>query len=418
MENRTRSIVFLHRKGIGLVLLVATAMLASCSLGIAAETEMPATPMGQTSESSVVDFPGVRSVLLTATSNGKVYAALGSDQSILIASSSDGGKTFSEPVLASADIVVHVLAVERPAVAVNGEDFVAAAWLEPADDHASAAIWYANSSDGGRTFSEPAQVTVDDGSEIVMVQIALDEDGNPYLTWLNDGTLRFTYSEDAGESFIETQTIGNGACECCQPSMLIRNSQVSIAYRSLEAQAEGNDIRDIVVSTSKDGGRTFDPFTRVSDDHWYLNACPIAGPSLVSHTDTLFIAWMDGRQSEPNKPYNGNIWFSISKDMGQSFSPNLKINPNPEVHQTMPSLAAGMNGRIHLAWELHEAAAQTISYAFSDDGGDTFSAPLELVKADQANSFVRMPSLIATSTGRILLAWQDSQGAHIRSWTE
>jgi hypothetical protein len=417
MENRTRSIVFLHRKGIGLALLVATAMLASCSPGIAAETETPATTMGHTSELSVVDFPGVRSVALAATSNGKVYAAMGSEQSILIASSTDGGKTFSEPSLASADIAVHVLPVERPAIAVNGEDFVAVAWLEPADDHASAAVWHAKSSDGGKTFSKPAQVTVDEGGEIVMVQIALDEGGNPYLAWLNDGTLRFTYSENAGESFIGTQTIGNGACECCQPSLLIKNSQVSIAYRSLEAQAEGNDIRDIVVSTSKDGGQTFDPFSRVSDEHWYLNACPIAGPSFVSLADTLFIAWMDGRQSEPNKPYNGNIWLSISKDMGRSFSPNLKINPNPEVHQTMPSLAVGMNGRIHLAWELHAAAAQTISYAFSDDG-DNFSAPLELVKADQANGSVRMPSLIATSTGRILLAWQDNQGAHIRSWTE
>lgn len=418
MENRIRFITFLSRKGIVLALLAITTALASCAPEITAETEVPETIISQAPESSVVDFSNARSIALAVTPNGKVYAALGSGQSILIASSADGGETFSEPVPVSADIAAHVLPVERPAIAVYGEDIVAATWLEPASDYMSAAVWYAKSSDGGMTFSQPVQVTVDEGHEIVMVQTLFDEAGNPYLAWLKDGTLRFTYSKDAGETFVDTQTIGGGACECCQPSMLFKNGQMSIAYRSLEPQADGNDIRDIVVSTSKDGGRTFEPFTRVSDEHWYLNACPIAGPSLVSFSDTLYIAWMDGRRSEPNKPYNGSVWFSVSRDMGRSFSPNLKINPDANVHQTMPSLAVDMNGRIHLAWELHGTAAQTINYAFSDDGGATFSTPLELVKADQSNGSVRMPSLVTTSTGRILLAWQDNRGAHIRSWSE
>ncbi len=418
MENRIRYVAFLFRKGIGLALLALTTVLASCAPEGTVETEVPETVVSQAPEASVVDFPSARSIALAVTPNGKVYAALGSGQSILIASSTDGGETFNEPVAVSADIAAHVLPVERPAIAVHGEDVVAAAWLEPASDYMSATVWYARSADGGMTFSQPVQVTVDEGHEIVMVQTLFDEGGNPYLAWLKDGTLRFTYSEDAGKTFVETQTIGDGACECCQPSMLLKNGQISIAYRSLEPQTDGNDIRDIVVAASTDGGRTFNPFVRVSDEHWYLNACPIAGPSLVSFSDTLYIAWMDGRRSEPNKPYNGSVWFSVSTDMGRSFSPNLKINPNADAHQTMPSLAVDMNGRIHLAWEFHGTADQTISYAVSDDGGATFSAPLELVKADQANGSVRMPSLIAASTGRILLAWQDNRGAHIRAWSE
>ncbi|HCB00855.1 MAG TPA: hypothetical protein DEP19_00590 [Anaerolineae bacterium] len=368
------------------------------------------------SQTSRVDFPQVQSVSLASTPNGKIYIALGAHHTISIASSTDGGKTFSEPILASSNVNAHVLPVERPVLAVHNENIVATAWLEQSADFTSATIWYTSSNDGGQTFSEPIQVATDSGFEIVMVQVVFNQDGNPLLTWLTDGTLRYTYSDTFGESFAQVQTIEGGACECCQPSLIAMGEQVWMAYRGLELHTDGNNIRDILVAISNDGGKTYQSTTRVSDAHWYLNACPIAGPSFASFEDTLYITWMDGREAEANTKFTGSVWFSSSTDLGKSFSPNVKINPNPEIHQTMPFMAIDTNGDIHLVWETHSSDAQNIQYAYSNDNGNTFSKAQALVNSD--NGTPRMPVLVTTPNNEFVLAWIDTSGAHVLSWME
>lgn len=385
------------------ILLLISLLLASCA------TE-------STSPSFLLDFPHAQSVSLASTSSGKIYIALGANHSILIASSIDGGKTFSEPVLASSNSTAHVLPVERPVLAIHNEENVATAWLEQSSDFTSATIWYASSNDGGKTFSEPVQVGVDSGYEIVMVQVALNQNGNPLLTWLTDGTLRYTYSNDFGKSFEQVQTIEGGACECCQPSLIAQGDQVWMAYRGLEPQTDGNQIRDILVVTSNDGGKTYQKTTRVSDGHWYLNACPIAGPSFVTSNNTLYIAWMDGREAQPNTKFTGSVWFSYSTDFGKSFSPNIKINPNSDVHQTLPFMTIDSNNHIHLVWESHSLEEQTIQYAYSDDNGSTFSKAKEVVKSE--NGTPRMPVMVTTPSNQIAIAWIDNTGVHVLSWAK
>jgi hypothetical protein len=376
-------------------------------------TERPPTVALKIDETTINHFPSMMSFSLTTTPGGKVYAALGGHAGILVVSSTNGGKRFGEPVSASGDAPVHVLPVERPALASFGEETVAVAWLEQAKDFSGASVWLAISTNGGKTFGSAMEVTAEQGREVVMIQILLDESGNPMLAWLNDGTLRFTRSNDSGKTFNEVQVIGPGACECCQPGLAMKDGKVHIAYRGLEKQIDGNDIRDILLSTSSDGGQTFNPFTRVNDEHWILNACPIAGPSMAIFEDDVYVAWMDGRQAEPNQPYNGSVWFSISQDGGKTFSSNMQINPNPGVHQTVPSLAVDANGHIHLAWENHSADGQTIQYSISEDGGATFSEPRELT-----SGFPRMPLLLTLPSGEILLGWQDHTGIHVQTWME
>ncbi|MCQ3938228.1 MAG: hypothetical protein DPW18_14445 [Chloroflexi bacterium] len=412
MENRTFLTRSLIKAG-HFAVLTASLFLNACAPAAPPSTDPPPASPPQITEVATSDFPSAISFSLTATPGGKVYAALGGHEGILVASSTDGGRSFSEPVNASGDAPVHVLPVERPALASFGEDTVAVAWLEQADDFSGASVWLALSTDGGMTFDAPVQAAAEQGGEVVMVQVLLDESGSPMLAWLNDGTLRFTRSIDSGAAFSEAQTVGAGACECCQPSLAMKDGTLFIAYRGLEKQADGNDIRDILLSVSSDGGGTFAPFTRISDEHWFLNACPIAGPSMALFEDEIYVSWMDGRQAEPNRAYNGSIWFSSSKDGGKTFSPNMQINPNPDAHQTLPSLAVDSDGRIHLAWEHHGADEQTIQYSISEDKGAAFSTPRKLI-----GGFPRMPLLLALPTGEILLGWQDQTGVHVRTWTE
>jgi hypothetical protein len=245
----------------------------------------------------------------------------------------------------------------------------------------------------------------------------LDEAGNPLLFWIRDTDLRFARSFDQGESFEIVETIGDGSCECCQPSTVVLGEQVFVAYRSLVEDGSHGFIRDIAVMSSTDGGRSFGPVTQVSDEHWYLDACPIAGPSLVHHEGRLYAAWMDGRTAPRGSFFDGDIWFASSSDQVESFTANRKVNAGESAHNTLPVLAVGGSGRIHLAWQAQDEDA--LYYTTSDDGGESFAPPVALAGNEEPErGSPAMPSIAMDESGQVYLAWLDRSGARLLSWRE
>lgn len=369
----------------------------------------------------VNDFPEARSHSLAAAPDGLLYFLYGSGHSLFVARSTDGGQSLSEPVLATGNIPVHVLPIERPAIAAGSGGRVAIAWLEMLPDFQGAKIWYAVSEDGGESFTPGQLVATEAEGEVAMVEVVLDGAGNPILAWLNDSQLKFSRSFDGGRMFTETINIGQGSCECCQPRLVVLGEDIHIAYRSLEPGNEEGDIRDIVMIHSTDGGSTFEPVTRVSDAHWYLPACPIAGPSLAVHDDELFVAWMDGR-FEPAGAFNrGDIWLASSEDGGKTFSANIRIDDDQSMHHSLPAIAVGPGGRIHVAWEAQTQGTREafLYYTTSDDGGQTFAPPQTLAdNTDSSRGNPGKPVIVVDPTGHVALAWLDRLGARLAFWID
>ena len=362
------------------------------------------------------EFPDAQSVSVAA-GGGSAYIVYGHEKSLFVSRSSDGGQTFTEPVQATHNIDAFVLPVERPAIAVNRRGDVGVAWLEHAQDGSGTNVWYASSMDAGHTFGSGMLVSTEHGRETVMVHLQLDETGNPLLFWIRDVDLRFARSFDQGKSFDLVETIGEGSCECCQPSTVVLEDQVIVAYRSLVEDGSEGFIRDIAVVSSLDGGRSFGPVTQVSDEHWYLDACPIAGPSLAHHDGRLYAAWMDGRTAPRGSHYDGDIWFALSGDLGKTFSANRRVNAGESTHNTLPVLAVGQSGRIHLAWEGQDQDA--IYYTTSDDSGENFT-PGALLAGNEApeRGSPSKPSIAVDGRGQVYLAWLDRSGARVVSWKD
>lgn len=370
-------------------------------------------------EFNVTDFPKARSLSLATSSAGNLYLIYGQDESLFVSRSTDGGQSFSEAVLATADIPVHVLPIEHPAIAVDNAGRVGIAWLDMPPDFNGAKIWYAVSEDGGHTFKSGQLVAVESEGEVAMVQVALDDAGNPILAWLNGSELKFARSSDQGSTFSEMLSIGDGSCECCQPQSIVIEKDIHIAYRSLEQGNDKGDIRDIVMIHSTDGGATFQPVSRISDEHWYLPACPIAGPSLAVHNGSFFVAWMDGRAEPAGTFSRGDIWISSSQDNGKTFSQNIRINADQTMHHNLPSIAIGPGGRIHVTWEAQAQADAFLYYSISDDGGQTFAPPQVIAdNKDSARGNPGKPLIVADSMGHITVAWLDRQGVRIATWID
>ena len=419
--------------GIGLVCLASCAPatpLAAPTPNTIAETAQP-SPIGRTAvpatptpppttvldPANVVDFPDAQSISVVRGIEDTLYVVVGQDHSLFVSRSTDGGRAFNDAVLATGDHSAHVLNFERPAIAASSNGQIAIAWLEIPPDYNGGQVWYASSDDGGQTFTPGQLVATDQSGETTMVELALDDQRNPILTWLNGSRLQFARSFDQGLTFTAVKRIGDGSCECCQPRSLALDEQIYVAYRGLETSQEG-DIRDIVLAHSGDRGQTFEPLTRVSDTHWYLPACPIAGPSLIANEKNLYVAWMDGRSAPPGTLSRGDVWLARSPDGGQSFLSNVRINSDQNQHHTNPVVGVGPAGQLYIVWEAQDGNSGLLYYTRSEDQGQTFAPAQEIVSsANGARGRPRLAVLAVNSAGQVAVAWIDQLGARLGLWT-
>ena len=399
------------------VVLLSSAVLACCTAKAGpVETITPSSPLTVSAKpfKTTIDLPAATSMALT-TAGDSVYMMVGREHSLFVSLSTDGGKTFSTPVSATGDHVAHVLRVERPAISATAKGQVAVAWLELDSEGGKNKIWYALSNDSGQTFGSAQLVGEDPPGESAMVQVLLDSAGNPALTWLSGNDLRFARSTDQGRSFPPAKSIGQGACECCQPDLVLTGDQLLIGYRGL-GNDESGAFRDAALIRSVDGGETFSPVSFATDSHWYINACPISGPSMAVYDATIYMAWMDGRAVAPDNLLSSDVWFAESGDNGRTFSPNVQVSTGLSTHNFLPKTAVGPGGRIHMVWQA--ISPDAIYYATSDDLGDTFSAPLVIANDATNRGRPAGPMIAINGQGRVFLAWLDDQGVQLAVWDD
>ncbi|HEX6291683.1 MAG TPA: hypothetical protein VFZ66_21035 [Herpetosiphonaceae bacterium] len=385
-----------------------------------AETPQPSqapaiTPSAapQSPEPQATTFKGARSATVTAAPDGRVYVVVGMGEELLVARAQEDGRGFDEPVRASGDVPALVLPIERPSIAVDQTGRVGVTWIE----HGSSGkpkIWYSQSTDSGRTFDAPREVSEVDAREAAMVRMTFDRQHSPLMVWLQDGALGQARAVDSGASFAAAQTIDAEVCDCCQPDPLILGERVLIAFRNVTHEGT-DDLRDIYVLASDDGGATFGEAVQVADGSWRLNACPISGPALVGTDERVYVAWMDGRNDREGTGTRGDLWLASSVDGGRSFTPDVRVNSDEQHMHTLPALAIGPQGRLHIAWEMSTDEHTAILYTTSDDHGATFAPPRELVRSDDGagRGHPTAPSLAVTQSGTVHVAWIDNLGAHV-----
>ena len=365
-----------------------------------------------TGESGFFDLPGARSINVVAGAGDTVYVLAGNGHDLNLYRSDDGGATFGAKVLVSQGTQSEVLAVVRPALAWRSEGGLSAAWVEMLAGQSK--VRAAFSDDGGETFSTPETIATTSEPETTMASVTFNAAGNPLVVWLQNSTLQMAATAGNGADFTAPQQLDDLVCECCQPQPLAVEGMVFVAYRNLVRNGSGAASRDVHVLASADGGATFGEPVAVADGTWLIDACPIAGPALAAHEGTLYAAWMDGRHDDGTFTHT-DVWVAASTDGGASFGANTRVNSIEGQYNGQPAMASDGSGRLHLAWEADEAGASVIHYAFSDDGGQTFS-PAHVIasSAEMAGSARLGQAVLAVSdTGRIYIGWTDALGVHL-----
>ena len=238
---------------------------------------------------------------------------------ILLAQSTDLGLTFSEPLDVSRSSGVAF----DPEIAIDPSDAINVAWQDTAPG--KNVIMFARSTDHGRTFSHPKQVSTGTGAA-TEAAIATDAEGIISIAWVDDtpghSEAFYARSTDSGASFsnpIQVSNFPNG--DIHKPTLITFRNIVYFAFQNGdlfgEEQIKG---RQVYLTKSEDAGVSFGEAVQVS------NATPSKGRAhspamVVDSRGVLHIVWIDSSIIGNDE---GLLFYSHSSD-GHKFSDERMI---------------------------------------------------------------------------------------------
>jgi hypothetical protein len=315
-----------------------------------------------------------------AASGDTVAVTFGAEHAIYFAVSGDAGKNWTGTARVAEPGMLSLGNHRGPRVVISGSVMVISAIAGKQGGGKDGDLLSWRSLDGGKTWREGATINdVPGAPREGLHAMAASPDGHLFATWLDlrnftpgkPGTeLWGAYSSDAGATWSKNVLVykspSGTICQCCHPSaMFSSDGTLEVMWRN---EVKGN--RDMFLTRSKDGGRTFGEASKLGVGSWTLNACPMDGGGLAQTADGKTVAvWR-----RENKIYTSSE---------QGAETLLHEGKNP-------SLAVGKAG-LYAAWSSPDGVwAHVPGHA-------------EPVQLDQDGGFV---ILTAISKGGVLAAWE------------
>lgn len=277
---------------------------------------------------------------------------------------------------------------DPPTIAVGQDGTIYVGWtVRVADGEHANDLYLSTSRDEGQTFNSPVKVNDDEQPAVHgMHSLAVSKDNRIYVAWLDERNINrpqpseqasgnhmesnrevfITVSTDGGRTFAANQRVAMDACPCCKTALAVAtDGRLYVSWR----QVLPGDFRHIAVSSSDDAGRTFQPTVIVSDDRWMLKGCPVSGASLSVGTDgALHVLWYAaGEAGEPG------FYWSESRDGGRSFAPR-KLFAGAQARGTPVLLQRPGTASMMAVWEVTDnGSARIILARLAGDTGTTAS---------------------------------------------
>jgi hypothetical protein len=220
-----------------------------------------------------------------------------------------------------------------PAVAVAGTT-VLVAWTGAGAD--AGAIRLRRSEDGGRTFA-PAETLAGTGGRSSNPTLAADGE-RFYLAWLageaDGNSLLVRASDDGGRTFGPAVTLAG-------PDLAGPSAALAAAGGRVHAAWEHGDdeVGEVLVRSSDDGGRAFAPAQAVNAGHAY------GEPHLAAAGAAVWVGWDDFAAND-----GSDVYLATSTDGGASFDGPRRLTGDLDRNSRHAALAVA-GPRLSVAWE-------------------------------------------------------------------
>lgn len=312
--------------------------------------------------------------------------------------------------------------VDDPTVAVDEQGHAAVAWV----DHSRKDIFFQRyATDGRPLHDEPVNVSRSPGVFSWLPRMALGPDGEVYVLWqeivfsggTHGGDAFFARSTDGGRGFSEPLNLsasragdGKGRLDADfwhNGSLDLARGPDGTLYAAW-TEYEGR----LWLSLSRDEGRRFSTPLRVAggpgDD-------PARGPDLATGPgDRVYLAWTVG--GDPA----ADIHIAVSTDGGRDFGPE-QVVADTAGHADAPKLAVDGDGTVHLVYGESPAGPRQrydVHYTRSTDGGATFADP-RVISGDIRSPYdnINYPGLRVDGTDNLYVLMHLAAGAGKRPRT-
>jgi hypothetical protein len=189
-------------------------------------------------------------------------------------------------------------------------------------------IRIASSADGGASWSEPWTPHEDGTPTEHGFVSAVELGGEQGFLWLDgrkhatgaageeptrETALYFRAAGPAGPAGPET-LVDPRVCDCCQTDLALTSSGPVAVYRDRSP----GEVRDIRVARYREGAwREGD---LVHEDGWETAACPVNGPAVAAHGAEVAVAWFTGAEGIPR------VQVAFSDDDGEDFGEPVVVD--------------------------------------------------------------------------------------------
>lgn len=226
---------------------------------------------------------------VTVDADGIVRLVFGENEKIYYSTSTNGGTTFSKPVGIGEVSGMHLGMTRGPQLATSRDKSLVTAMDKQGNIHAFILDHLSHK------WKKIENVNDVYGSAPEgLMSITADDRNNFYGVWLDirkghQNNISFAVLHDQKWSsnklvYVSTES---HVCECCQPAIAVKNDVVSIMFRNW---LKGS--RDLFVTTSQDGGKTFSEAQKLGNGTWVLNGCPMDGGGLsIDSQSAIHTAW-------------------------------------------------------------------------------------------------------------------------------
>jgi hypothetical protein len=224
--------------------------------------------------------------------------------------STDGGKTFGEPVSVIGD---HFASDEARQAALAGRPTKSPPFVTQAP-------------------TPPEQITADKFGGCCS-RIVLDDKGTIYALWplattvvpAPNSSYYLSRSTDGGKTFTVSRAVG--------PSVTLGNPSIRwsplggldgtlhVAFDNKVPALQGD--RDIYHQSSSDGGRTWTAARMLNDDDPKLLGAQFMPNMNIAPNGRIDIAWWDFRNDTGT--FRNDVYMASSSDNGRSWSPNIRV---------------------------------------------------------------------------------------------
>ena len=302
--------------------------------------------------------------------------------------------------------------VDDPTVALADEGTIGVAWT----DHTKQDLFFQRfTAEGAPKFESPTNISRSPEIFSWLPDLAFPG-GDPRRVYVLWQEIIFSGGTHGGEVFFARSTDGGRTFD---PPVNLSNSAAGDGKGRLTARRWDNGSLDLAVGPggtiyaawteyegrlwvrrSTDGGTQFDAAVHVAGS----DSLPARGPSLaVSRGGTVHLAWATGGSA------SADLRYARSSDRGRSFSAP-KVILESDGHSDAPSLAVSRDGTLHLTYAEGRSSsgrAYQLRHARRPPTADSFRTPTRVISGRSGTVDSRhYPTLRGGPSERLLVLWE------------